>query len=268
MVHVNHLVALGLRHPWETVVQAAWRKYPNPLNPSVVALDVIERNLDKQSGALKVRRLMATEWGIPNWIVKFIGMTDTCYVDERIEVDPHRKKMTLLSRNLTYCNFLTMSETLVYSQDPKDPSRTLLVQDTSVNVHGIPMTSYIESLVEGSCTNNSQKGRQAMEWVIGVFVVCSGSPGHGVVISVFVVCSGSPGHGVGHQCGRQATEWVISVFVACSGSPGHGVGHQCGRQAMEWVISKIKAEAQDLTRAANTEMDNLKKLSTPTKSSF
>ena len=37
--------------------------------------------------------------------------------------------------------------------------RTLLVQDTSVNVHGIPMTSYIESLVEGSCTNNSQKVR-------------------------------------------------------------------------------------------------------------
>lgn len=185
-------------HPWETVVQAAWRKYPNPLNPSVVALDVIERNIDNRSGALKVRRLMTTEWGIPNWIIKFIGMTETCYVDERIEVDPHRKKMTLLSRNLTYCKFLTMSETLVYSQDPKDRNRTLLVQDTSVNVHGIPMTSYIESLVEGSCTNNSQKGRQAMEW----------------------------------------------------------------------VISKIKAEAQDLTRAANTEMDNLKKLSTPTKSSF
>ncbi|KAI0213055.1 Protein slowmo [Lamellibrachia satsuma] len=184
-------------HPWDTVVQAAWRKYPNPLNPSVVALDVIERNLDNRSGALKVRRLMTTEWGIPNWIVKLIGMTETCYVDERIEVDPHKKQMTLLSRNLTYCKFLTMSETLVYSQDPKDPSRTLLVQDTSVNVHGIPMTSYIEGLVEGSCTNNSHKGRQAMEW----------------------------------------------------------------------VISKIKAEAQDLSRVANTEMDNLKNLSNPSKSS-
>ena len=40
-----------------------------------------------------------------------------------------------------------------------------------------------------------------------------------------------------------------------------------GRQAMEWVISKIKAEAQDLSRVANTEMDNLKNLSNPSKSS-
>ena len=49
------------------------------------------------------------------------------------------------------------------------------------------------------------------------------------------------------------------MFVCCSVQ---------GRQAMEWVISKIKAEAQELSRAANTEMDNLKNLSSPNKSSI
>ncbi len=57
------------RHPWETVTTAAWRKYPNPLNPNVVGLDVIDRKVDKK-GILKSHRLMRTEWGLPKWVTQ------------------------------------------------------------------------------------------------------------------------------------------------------------------------------------------------------
>jgi len=55
------------RHPWNTVVQAVWRKYPNKYNPAVVGLDVIDRQIDKKTGVLKSHRLMQTKWGLPDW---------------------------------------------------------------------------------------------------------------------------------------------------------------------------------------------------------
>lgn len=50
---------------------AAMRKYPNPMNPSVVGVDVLDRHVDA-SGKLHSHRLLSTEWGIPS-IVKSVG---------------------------------------------------------------------------------------------------------------------------------------------------------------------------------------------------
>lgn len=58
------------RHPWDTVIKAAMRKYPNPMNPSVVGVDVLDRSLDNQ-GRLHSHRLLSTEWGLPS-IVKAV----------------------------------------------------------------------------------------------------------------------------------------------------------------------------------------------------
>ena len=40
------------------------RKYPNPMNPNVVGVDVLDRNLDTD-GRLHSHRLLSTEWGLP-----------------------------------------------------------------------------------------------------------------------------------------------------------------------------------------------------------
>lgn len=40
------------------------QKYPNPMNPSVVGVDVLDRHIDS-SGKLHSHRLLSTEWGIP-----------------------------------------------------------------------------------------------------------------------------------------------------------------------------------------------------------
>ena len=52
-------------YPWETVIKAAMRKYPNPMNPSVVGVDVLDRGLDPE-GRLHSHRLLSTEWGLPS----------------------------------------------------------------------------------------------------------------------------------------------------------------------------------------------------------
>ena len=56
-------------HPWETVVTAAWRKYPNPHNPAVIGMDVVDRKVDEQ-GILRSHRLLSTSWGLPGWATK------------------------------------------------------------------------------------------------------------------------------------------------------------------------------------------------------
>jgi len=152
-------------HPWQTVVQAAWRKYPNPLNPAVVGIDVVDRNITN-NGILKTHRLISTEWGLPNWAIRILGADRTCYASEHSEVDPKQQMMTLQSRNLTFCNELSIVEKLTYCPHPSEPNSTLLKQEAVVTVHGIPLSSYFEDFVARTISSNANIGRQAMEYVI------------------------------------------------------------------------------------------------------
>jgi len=156
-----------LNHPWETVAQAAWRKYPNPQNGNVTGLDVLDRKIDS-NGILHSHRLMRTEWGLPQWATNFMGLNfkQPIYVSEHSEVDPKQKTMTLKSKNWTFCNYVSYDEKLTYSSDPKDPNKTNLTHETAISVSNVPLTGYMESLFLNNSTSNSSKGLEAMEWVI------------------------------------------------------------------------------------------------------
>ncbi|KAI1285553.1 Protein slowmo [Halotydeus destructor] len=152
-------------HPWETVVTATWRKYPNPMNPAVVGIDTVDRKVE--DGVLKTHRVISTEWGLPGWAVKVLGADRTCFASEHSEVDPLNKKMMLKSRNLTFCNELSIEEKLTYVPHPSEQGTTLLKQEALITVHGIPLSSYFEDFIGKTISGNANKGRQAMEWVIG-----------------------------------------------------------------------------------------------------
>lgn len=51
------------------------RKYPNPMNPNVVGVDVLDRSLDAE-GRLHSHRLLSTEWGLPG-IVRAVSHQHT-----------------------------------------------------------------------------------------------------------------------------------------------------------------------------------------------
>ena len=55
-------------YPWEQVVQAAYRKYPNPHSPNVVATDVVERKV--VCGKISTKRILATDWNVPYLVTK------------------------------------------------------------------------------------------------------------------------------------------------------------------------------------------------------
>ncbi|XP_071375589.1 PRELI domain containing protein 3B-like isoform X2 [Centroberyx affinis] len=123
-------------HPWETVTKAAMQKYPNPMNPSVFGVDVLDRAVDKQ-GRLHSKRLLSTEWGLPS-IVKSITFTNMVSVDEKLTYKPH----------------------------PEDPEKTILTQEAIISVKGVSLSSYLEGVMASTISTNAGKGREAMEWVI------------------------------------------------------------------------------------------------------
>jgi len=153
-------------HSWDHVAAAAQRKYPNPLNPYVVGVDVIDRFVDRH-GILRTHRLINTSWSLGDWVTRLIGHDRPCYASEHSACDPVNKQLVLRSRNLTFCNVISIDETLIYSRHPTDPSRTVLTQEAIINVYGIPLGSYCESLLASSMSHNAVKGRSAIELVIG-----------------------------------------------------------------------------------------------------
>jgi len=152
-------------HPWTTVVQAAWRKYPNPLTPSVTGVDVLARRVG-EDGVLRSQRLFQTEWGIPGWATRLVGMDRPCLVHEKSEVDMSAQTMRLSARNLTWSSIVSIDEQLTYAPHPADPQQTLLKQEAIVTVQGVPLTSYMEDIITSNIDKNVGTGRKAMEWVI------------------------------------------------------------------------------------------------------
>jgi len=151
-------------HPWEKVTQAAWRKYPNPMNPSVVSIDVLDRKVEE--GVLHTHRIISSRWGMPGWVQSIVGSPNVMYANEKSEVDTKQQTMTLKTRNITFCKYIAVDETLKYQPHPDFPNKTLLQQEAIVLVEGVPLSSYLEGLLTSTISSNATKGRHAMEWVL------------------------------------------------------------------------------------------------------
>jgi hypothetical protein len=153
-------------HPWERVVHAAWRKYPNPISKAVSGMDVLDRHIDER-GVLQTRRLIQTRWDIPSWVTGLIGLRNPNYSHETSEVNPFDKTLTLKTVNLDCKGFVSVDEKLTYAPHPDDPKKTLLTQSTEVCMYGVPLVAKLESMLLSQFSTNSHKGRSALEWVIG-----------------------------------------------------------------------------------------------------
>ncbi|XP_069906618.1 PRELI domain containing protein 3A isoform X4 [Oryctolagus cuniculus] len=137
------------------------RKYPNPMNPCVVGVDVLERGVDGR-GRLHSLRLLSTEWGLPSLVRAILGTSRTLtYIKEHSVVDPAEKKMELCSTNITLTNLVSVNERLVYTPHPENPDMTVLTQEAIITVKGISLGSYLESLMANTISSNAKKQARA-----------------------------------------------------------------------------------------------------------
>lgn len=97
---------------------------------------------------------------------QIIGTAQVCYASEKSEVDPLKKQMSLKTINLTFGRHISIDEVLHYTPHPTDPKKTLLKQEATVAVHGVPLSYYMEDMITSKISSNANKGRQGLEWVI------------------------------------------------------------------------------------------------------
>merc|ERR1711872_626909 len=116
-------------HSWESVTGGQWQKYPNPHNQAVVGTDVLERRVE--NGVLYSNRIISSDWGLADWVQKLIGANKVCYAHEYSMVNPQDRVMEMRSRNLSFNNFV-----------------------------------YMESIIVNTVSNNSNKGKAAMDWIV------------------------------------------------------------------------------------------------------
>ncbi|CAJ0962969.1 unnamed protein product, partial [Mesorhabditis belari] len=154
-------------HPWSTVVNAAWRKYPNPMNGAVTNMDVISQQVDE--GVVKSERIIQSQFSIPSWATKLTGFSGTQYSHEYSVIDPSKQTMSLTTRNMNGVSFLKVDERLTYVPHTTDPNKTILKQEAIISVKLPAFADYCEKTFLSVYSSNATKGRSGIEWVIGQF---------------------------------------------------------------------------------------------------
>uniref|UniRef100_H2YJ16 PRELI/MSF1 domain-containing protein n=1 Tax=Ciona savignyi TaxID=51511 RepID=H2YJ16_CIOSA len=133
-------------HPWEKVVEAALRKYPNPESPNVTGTDVFERKVDEKVAGLDMKK--------------------TFHAVEYSVLDPKEKSYELSSRNYNFMDYITVDEKLVYTPHSTDPNMTVLKQQWHITCKNLSFVSFFENAMGSTMMAASVKGRQGIEYVI------------------------------------------------------------------------------------------------------
>jgi len=157
------------RHPWEQVVEAALRKYPNPETPNVFSTDIVDRQID-ENGRLLSTKMITSVWNGPfmDLMSRISGfnLSKKSHAVEFSTIDPQNRTFQLRSRNFTLMDYICVDETLSYSADPNDPESTILKQEWKVTCQNLTFNSFLENSMGTTMKSNASKGRAGVEWVI------------------------------------------------------------------------------------------------------
>ncbi|KAI8321976.1 hypothetical protein GQ54DRAFT_333608 [Martensiomyces pterosporus] len=155
------------KHDWGTVSLANWRKYPNDKTPHVRHVEILNQDLDPETGVLRTERLIMVRQNVPTLLRKLFG-GDTSYVLEYSEADPRERTLTMQSQNMTYSNLLSVGEHIVYKPDPENPGHTLFIQ--SAQLKACSAMYRLANKVEDMCFNrfcdNADIGKLGLEQVL------------------------------------------------------------------------------------------------------
>jgi len=150
------------QHPWSTVTQAFWRKYPNDYQSVVYGTDVLERFVDSE-GRLHSKRIIISDWNLPSFMTFFFGDTRAYAVEYSI-VDPVQKTLTLRSRNINAASMFTMQEEIAYRSTGETTS---LQHEAKILISASRIfDDRAEDYIVGTITEAACKGLKGMDSII------------------------------------------------------------------------------------------------------
>ncbi|PGG97969.1 hypothetical protein AJ79_09024 [Helicocarpus griseus UAMH5409] len=159
-------------YSWDEVSTANWRKYCpwNDKSTHVVAVDILSRTLQPDTGILRTERLITCNQSAPQWLLTLFGGNATSHVYEVSYVDPASKRVTMCSTNLTWSNVLKVRETVTYQPLRAAPAtKTEFKQDaqiTAVCGGWQKIKNKVEEASVERFSQNAKKGREGFEAVL------------------------------------------------------------------------------------------------------
>uniref|UniRef100_A0A6B2LKC9 PRELI/MSF1 domain-containing protein n=1 Tax=Arcella intermedia TaxID=1963864 RepID=A0A6B2LKC9_9EUKA len=150
---------------WRDVFLASWLKYPSPMRPDIMSVDIIKKEFDPEKGTLKATRLIAIEGKIPSWMDLFIPRASVVYFLEESVMDIKNKTFVLTSQNITHTNILKTFETCRYTVDKLNPEWTRLEQTFQAGVTKFlfGVADKIEAFCIDMAKTQAQRGREVMD---------------------------------------------------------------------------------------------------------
>lgn len=104
---------------------AFYLRYPNPLTPHIVSVDVVSRKVSLQSGCLYTDRIIlkrGASSALPKWFPKSILGKSEAWIFERSSVDVDGNEAVVMTRNLDHRHVMDLQEDLfIYSNVSKEP---------------------------------------------------------------------------------------------------------------------------------------------------
>lgn len=158
-------------YSWEEVSTANWRKYCpwNDKSTHVVAADTLARHVDPATGILRTERLITCKQSTPEWMKAILPGGDVSHVFETSYVDPARKTVTMVSWNLTWNEFITCQETVVYK--PLSATTTAFEQEARITAlcgGWQRIKNKIEDFGVMRFKDNAVKGKEGFEAVLAM----------------------------------------------------------------------------------------------------
>jgi hypothetical protein len=159
-------------YSWDEVSTCNWRKYCpwNHKSDHVIAVDTLSRTLDPQTRILRTERLITCKQSAPQWLKTFLGSSDVSHVYEVSYVDPHAKKVTMCSQNLTWSELISVQEKVVY-RPSETPGKTKFEQGAKIIAlcgGWQKIKNTIEEFSVERFGQNAAKGREGFERVLAI----------------------------------------------------------------------------------------------------
>ncbi|GAA5990611.1 hypothetical protein JCM10908_003153 [Rhodotorula pacifica] len=128
--------AFAFPYPWPAQTYAVLNKYPNPLAPHVISIDVVDRSI-LPDGTVRSERILGIQQDSPRWIRRILRTPDVTYAREVSFIVPastiHPRagssippsqvlleppKLLMASTNLSLSSLLQCRETISYLPHP------------------------------------------------------------------------------------------------------------------------------------------------------
>jgi len=152
---------------WRDVFLASWLKYPSPIRPDILAVDMVKKEFNPQTNELKSTRLITLEGGFPSWLKFLVGNSAVFYFLEESTVNMNDRTFVLRTKNLNFRSMISVTEECKYTIDKDNSKWTHFEQSCKAEVSPDSWLYGLQNKVEEYCLStakkNAAKGRLVME---------------------------------------------------------------------------------------------------------